>query len=305
FRHNRADLPTDSSFIIRPEKEKGIGTLTIGEVKNLILSSNPTYQAIFLSMFQGGMDRESFEYWNNNGYESLREQLRQDPDVVRVELPGRKMGRNEQLFYTYIGLDAIKAIRNLLGDSLPTRRKGIFLDKNGEPVSKRAVYYYWLRHLRKLGLIPPSQGTVGGYQTGKNPHELRDLFRTQWEKSTAKISVAEYCMGHVVDPLEYNKAYRDHAWTKNEYLKAVTMLNIMSSDRPFGKVDQDEVRQLRLELDDAKAGRTSEMEAMRAEIEELRKERKRDDVLMGLLLDAAKENPDLIDTLLKRKAKET
>ena len=44
---------------------------------------------------------------------------------------------------------------------------------------------------------------------------------------------------------------------------------------------------------------------MRTEIEELRKERRRDDVLMELLLDAAKENPDLIDTLLRRKAQET
>jgi len=112
-------------------------------------------------------------------------------------------------------------------------------------------------------------------------------------------------MGHRVDVYEYNKAHRDEKWTRNEYLTAELMLNLMSSDRPFGKVDQDEVIQLRRELEDAKAGRTSEMEAMRTEIEELRKERRRDDVLMDLLLDAAKENPDLIDTLLRRKAQET
>ncbi len=249
FKHNRAQLPRDPTFIIRPEREKNEGTLTIEEIRKVVLSSNPMYQAVFLSMFQGGMDRESFEYWNKNGWPSLREQLILKSRVVRIDLPGRKKFKRKRTFYTYIGKDAIDAIQVYLEELLPTERGAIFLDKFNKPLSKKAVYQYWLRHLRKIGIVGPSKGIVQSYQTGKNPHELRDVFRSQWEKSSAKISVAEYMMGHIVDPLEYNKAHRDKAWTRREFLKAENMLNIMSSDRPYGKIDESEIETLRRRIE--------------------------------------------------------
>jgi len=69
----------------------------------------------------------------------------------------------------------------------------------------------------------------------------------------AKASVAEYMMGHKVDPLEYNKAHRDEAWTKKEYVKALPMLQIMSSGRPFGLVEEEEVDILKQEIREIKA----------------------------------------------------
>ncbi len=65
---------------------------------------------------------------------------------------------------------------------------------------------------------------------GKHLHELRDLFRTRWHKSAADPVVAEFLMGHQVDPLGYNKAMKDEGYTKIEYLKALPWLNILSED---------------------------------------------------------------------------
>ena len=95
-------------------------------------------------------------------------------------------------------------------------------------------------------MIEPRRGIHVRY--GKNLHELRDLFRTRWEKSGARGAAAEFFMGHVVDPLDYNKAYRDEAFARAQYLEAEPWLNVVSEEP--SKVDVGEVRSLRHQLDD-------------------------------------------------------
>ena len=246
FMHNRAELPRDPSYIIRTDVEVVRGNLKIEEIRDMVLSCNKTYRAVFLSMFQGAMDVSSFEYWNLNGYEDLKAQLKEEKEIIKVELPGRKLQRNVTPYHTWIGPDSVQAIRDYLKER-PDSQGAIFINKDGNPVNKYAVKLYWLRHLDQLDIIDRKQNGDTGTRYGKNLHELRDTFRTQWEKSPAKGSVAEYLMGHVVDPLEYNKAFRDEAWTLSEYKKALPMLQIMSSSTPYGKVDLSTVERLRRE----------------------------------------------------------
>jgi len=235
FSHNRAELPRDPTFIIRSDVEKVRGTLTVEEIRDMVLSSSTLYRAIFLSIFQSGMGLEEFSHWNTHGLQSLREQLRGDPEIVRVDLPGRKIRKNKDPYFSFIGLDAINAIRDYLRIR-PEGGDAIFLSQFRGPVSSKSATVYWGRHLVKLGLIVPTPEKGGAARYGKNMHEIRDVFRSQWEKSPAKASVAEFIMGHVVDPLEYNKAHRDEAWTREQYTLALPMLQIMSSARPFGLV---------------------------------------------------------------------
>ena len=284
FAHNRAELPKDRHFHIRADKPPVLGTLTVEELRDVVIKANPTYRAIVISMFQGGMDLAAFDYWNRTGWESLTKQLYNGAGVIRIEQPGRKRKRNKQPFYTLIGSDAIKTIREYLPyrpteesfQAWETRKRKraerdgvsyrpreykpefIFYNKDLQPVNKSGIEKYWIRLLRRLGLIGPKKK---GHKerTGKNIHEMRDVFRSQWEKSPVKGSVAEFMMGHDIDPNEYNKACRDDSWTLREYRSALPMLQIMSSGRPFGRVDleevdrlDDEVERLRGELADAK-----------------------------------------------------
>jgi len=241
FAHNRAELPRDPGFIIRSEIEPVEGTLTISEIRDVCLGSKPLYRAIFLSMFQGGMGLAEFEHWNTHGLEQLRAQL--DQEIIKIDLPGRKKNRNHRPFYTLIGGDAVDAIRDYMRIR-PQGGEAIFLNQFEEPVSGKALSVYWIRHLIKAGYIVPSKGKKGATRYGKNPHEMRDVFRSQWEKGPAKGSVAEFMMGHQVDPLFYNKAHRDVDWVRREYRSALPMLQIMSSPRPFGRVDLEEVDRL-------------------------------------------------------------
>lgn len=241
FAHNRAELPNDKTFIIKSDIPKVKGNLTIENVRDLANRSKHAYKAVFLSMFQGGMGLEEFEYWNLHGYPNLVKQINEGKNIIRINQPGRKSAKNDRPYYTLIGGDAFEAIK----DYLPHRPEGtaIFYNQMGGQLLKGSVWHYWRRSIEAMGLIKKgSKGTANRY--GLNPHEIRDLFRSQWEKSSAKGSVAEYMMGHQVDPLEYNKAFRDEGFTRREYKKALPLLQIMSSGRPFGQVDEEEIEDL-------------------------------------------------------------
>lgn len=263
FLHNRIELPRDKSFRIRSDVPAVQGTLSLEEVRKVILASNECYQAVFTAMFQGALDRSGFDYWNRTGWESLKEQLREEADVVKIDLPGRKKEKNRRPFYTFIGGDAIKAIRKYLEkrpneksfsewernreercreDGVEYRPRTlkadfIFYTKDMEPVSSNSIRLYWLRKTKRLGLV---QATPGGPGTryGKNPHEMRDLWRTQFMMSRRAPEVAEFLMGHVVDPNRYVKVHRNEAWALQEYREALPWLQLMSSSMPYGQVDQ-------------------------------------------------------------------
>lgn len=238
FLHNRAELPRDG-YVIKSEKAPVNGTLSAKEIRDMVLSSNKTYQAIFLSMFQAGLDLEGFIYWNSHGLEETKQQLKNpDIDLLKINLPGRKKLRNVKPFYTFIGGDAIDALRVYM-KMRPAGGDHIFYTNHGEPIRKNAVRLYWIRHLDKIGLIERHVGegvNARALRYGKNLHEMRDVRSSQWEKSPAKYSICEFTMGHRVDANDYNKAHRDEDWVRGEYLNALPMLQLMSSERPYGLI---------------------------------------------------------------------
>ncbi len=110
----------------------------------------------------------------------------------------------------------------------------------GTPINENAIYDYWRRKLVALGIrIPVGDGDPTN-RYGDNQHEIRDVLRSQWQKTNADKTVIEYMLGHTIDPLGYNKAYKDDAWVISEIRKAMHMLNIMSSNLPFGLVTKEE-----------------------------------------------------------------
>jgi len=304
FKHNRTPLPSDP-FIIRGDVPPVQGTLTAEEIKNMVLACQPRYAAAFLCMFQSGMDQEMITYWSQNGYTQLLEDLEAYKHgvpydaVIKIDLPGRKRNRNIKPFYTFIGKDAIEALQNYLKrrpDRMPTfhpddmhkrrdRRRvtgykeappHIFLDRLGHSFSKSGLRHYWIRQLRRLGLVKHTKGQRMD-KTGKGLHEMRDVFRSLWEKSPASGTVAEYCMGHSIDPLEYDKSFRDVEYYKTQYLKAAPMLNLISGGEAFGYVENTElerekrrVRDLEKQVAQLQHEKNQGLDALQQQINELR-----------------------------------
>jgi hypothetical protein len=271
FAHNRAELPRDPHFKIRSDISPVVGDLRPEQIKKMLDRANTTYRAVFLSIFQGALDLSGFEYWNLKGWPELKEQLDREEKIVKISLPGRKKRRNETTFYTLIGSDAVTWIKNYIDEgSRPRDGTAIFYNKHGDPILKNAVSLYWLRHLNSEKII--TRGVGGGVagrgaRYGKNPHELRDTFRSQWAKTHASPEVAEFLMGHDVDPLGYNKAMKDVDMVKEEYKEALPMLQLWSGVAAYGYANRDETQRLRERLASLEAENQALKQDVRQEIQ--------------------------------------
>ncbi|UCE16218.1 MAG: hypothetical protein JSV12_00955 [Candidatus Bathyarchaeota archaeon] len=160
--------------------------------------------------------------------------------------------------------------------------EAIFLNEKGEPITKRALERYFTRHAIKVGVIKrwtpscPECGEDTRYSRtwrgkeqptlyicnhcGKetraseiniprdirykvHPHEMRDLFRSEWDLSPARSVCAEFFMGHNIDSNNYNKIMKLHlSWAENQYALAEPYLNILSEDPR--KIDRTRLEEL-------------------------------------------------------------
>ena len=159
--------------------------------------------------------------------------IRRIDDTVRspiLEALDVKRSRNRRPFYTFIGRDAIGAVRTYLRGRTETSCEQIFLTQFRNPVSYRSLYGYWMLKMKRLGLIE-TKGPSRGNRYGKNLHEMRDLFRSRWRPSGVDVEVAEFFMGHDIDRLGYDKSPKLYPeWFEDQYRKAEPWLNIVSED---------------------------------------------------------------------------
>lgn len=230
FVYNRAELPRDRKFRVRSGVAPVVGTLTVDDVRRIVETSNPCYRAVFLCMFQAGLDIKRLLYWSRTGLESVRRQLRDGVHPLRIELPGRKRNLNKKPYYTFIGRDGIEALKNWLARRPDVDHPDIFLTQFKTPISKNSIHRYWMLRLTRLGLVKRLGGSPGN-RYGKNIHEMRDVFRSRWRPSGADPEVAEWCMGHDIDRLGYDKSpWHYPEWFQEQYLLAEPWLNILSQD---------------------------------------------------------------------------
>jgi integrase len=243
FMHSRCPLPTDSTLNVKGDRPRVEGTLSPEDVKRVIMASNELYQSVFLVMLGSGMGQAELVNWSDTGYDDLITQLRGSPEVVKVSLHGRKGDRNEYNYHTYIGGDALDALRRYL-QQRGVDPGAIFINTHNGPLTEVALYRYWTRKLHRLGISVPGNGWQG-----KHVHELRDTYRTLWRRSGVPVEYGEYFMGHrdAFDAYGYDKTAQDEDETRKRYLQALPMLNILSETRPFKLVHEDTVEKLRRE----------------------------------------------------------
>jgi len=251
FKHNRAALP-DDTFRPRGDEAPVIGTLTREEIRDVILASNPLYRAVFSCMYAGIMGWGELEYWSNNGYESLIEQLDRGDRVLVAWQSGRKLYANEIPFYNLIGGDAVDLLRLYLEEYREPGAGPIFLTQRDGAMNYDTARYYWTGKLMKLGYITQPEDADTSTRYGKNLHEIRDVARTWWKRSRADVNLAEFMMGHAsrLDPNQYEKIYRDIAYSKREYRKALPYVNLLTEDPTKVPMEQheaelDELRQFK------------------------------------------------------------
>jgi len=311
YAHNHVPLPRDPTFRLRAEKPPVESELTFEDLKKIILSCNPTYQAAYLIMFQGSMGCAEFEYLNENSWPEVKAQLKEGKERIRITLPGRKSNKNRVPYYTFIGKDAVKALKMYLEKRRGDIKNGevIFLNEKGEPVTTQALERYFTRHAIKVGVIKrwtppcPECGSETRYdrtrkgkeqptlyicnKCGKETraseievptdiryrlhvHEMRDLFRSEWDLSPARSVCAEFFMGHNIDPNNYNKIMKLHPeWAEHQYALAEPYLNILSEDPR--RISMDRIEELvEKRVQERLANEHGRLEKLERELQDLR-----------------------------------
>jgi len=286
YSYNRVQLPKDSTLNLRGDAPKVEATLTAEHLKQIIMASNPAFQAAFLVMLGGGMGQDEFIQWSDAGYTDLKKQLSGDCTLVKIQLHGRKSDKNEYNYSTFIGGDALSSLKKYLrirGD----QPGAVFLNNHHKAATQDALYTYFSRKVERLGIEPEVEATTDGQRwTGFSPHSIRDVFRTLWRRSGVPVEYAEHFMGHrnAFDKYGYDRTAQDEEDLRSKYLMALPHLNIISDTKAFKLVKQDEVTALTSRIKDLET-QLSEAEAGRVRVlEELERRRRESDATNAALL---------------------
>jgi integrase len=217
------------------------------------------HRTAILCMFQGCMDRERFNEWNENGWENLQESLIKG-ERPRIVFPdGRK--KNTKKYHSYLGKDSVNELKNYIDNERKIDRaksddphEYIFYSQQGTPLSGDSVYDVWLERMKKNKEVEIDPDPDNTTRYGVGVHNLRDVFSSQTHKITGvKDWVIEYFMGHEIDELGYNTAYNDEAFMFKQYELMEPYLNIWSNPtKPFGYIEESEADKIEEDLNELK-----------------------------------------------------
>jgi len=289
YRFNRCPLPDEKiDLAIREEdanhlREKAaLKPMTLEDFKKLIEPAKIRDKAALLIMLQSGMGVGEFCYQFNictctkemirkHGHTcvpaNVLRQIKEGKDIIKIypliAFKQRNLNDQHSLYFTFIGKDAIDALRQYLVFRRQLVESAIKEYKELEEKQKKGQYLRkWERKrleiLReRLKVITPElnegepifltntlspmrehnvQNAVrelkkitGLLDREFTPHTCRDLFKTECSHAKIDDIVSEYWIRHKLDSYGYNRLDQLHPQDfEREYKKVVPYLNIIS-----------------------------------------------------------------------------
>jgi len=234
------------------------GKLTSTIIREVVGGLPLRWRSLFLVKYQALLDTKRLAWVNVNCAEQVTRQLREGRKIIRIDLPcGRKKnaGDREGMYFTYFGRDAAESLTRYFNEirGWPSPGQAIWVwqkeDYNPRsrspnrdkisPLNRSAVSMKWVRLMRQTNNIPRQKGTgQGRVRYGVNLHEFRDVATTELHvKAKGKgldMDCVKFWCGQVgqLDPLKYDKFFKDQNYVEKQYLIAEPFLNIESGTPP-------------------------------------------------------------------------
>jgi integrase len=231
------DMMLPKSNLRQPELSKEPAYLSWDEAQKVCDAASSPYNLVFRIMLHSGWGAGEFLQFNKEAtWAAVKAKLATgtNGDYFRFGFKGRK--KNRRPFYSLVptkvlgdavALEAQSKIVLPLSAHGPTIEKakgekktreelikemsGMPLDDTNIETTRRYMESAFKTALRRAPIIL-TQGSP-------SLHELRDTFLTRAVQVGCSDSAANFCMGHALDKLGYNKCDRDEAWVWSELRK--------------------------------------------------------------------------------------
>ncbi len=227
--YHDAPLPVDRRFNIRNLTTSSKINLTPETLRTMLNHKGLSLRdrSLDVVMYYSFSGLDQIVYINEKCFTQIRTQIDAGITPIKIDIPGRKEKKEQSWYYTLIGTEATKLLKQHLEEA-NIKKPPIWRSqpvKDGNPISKREIQSLWLELALKCKV---AHKTADSNRYGAPIHELRDIARSQWELSPSNKGLAEYMMGHArrVDPYGYTKPWlHDHEWARGEYRRAEPYLN--------------------------------------------------------------------------------
>jgi len=215
------------------------------EVKVLVdHARTPRDRAIILTNFQAGLDAATLCSLN---YADVEQGLKNKDHPLKLEVHRGKAGVD---FYTFLGMDAIKALEAYLAD---LRIRGVtlkgnmalFVQERGKRRMKPKNVQIMMRNVAlKAGFI--DEGNNGLDFNPLGPHALRESMSSLMTNSGVPDTIVDFWLGHEIGAMA--EAYKGPQFesVRKMYLEREKLLSIETP-----KVDVDKLKaKLRIEVEE-------------------------------------------------------
>ena len=199
---------TKEERIQEAKAEEEAEPLTSDEIRRLVKEAkNPRDRALILCLMPGLGVGELIQFTKD--WYKYAEAIRNKTIPLRINLVRPKTVR---AYWTLLWDDAVETLNDLLQERERklerklTDKDYLFVTSYGEPIREESVQDM-VRDLADRSGVEKRVENKLTYRV--RPHELgRDFLRTTLENLEVQHSIAEFLLGHKVDPLLYNKFAR-------------------------------------------------------------------------------------------------
>ena len=180
FLANRVPLPKDKHRF-HSEKRPVVCDLSVEDLRKILASCDVKHRAAYLVQFQSGSGIGELSYINTHLADHVWDEVRKGNRLIRLDMPGRKQNRGLRSYYTFIGSDAVDALKDYFHSQGWRKDSVLFRNQYGNPVTRQNLHTYFRYHAWKVGVIdrvtlpcPNCQGeTVRVRRKHKGLREIR------------------------------------------------------------------------------------------------------------------------------------
>lgn len=242
FKYNDCPFPDPRSVTLRSEKPPTPSRLTIDIICQAITAAKLRDKSWLLVKWMSFQDQARLDYINRNLASHIVQEIRAGKTIIRLDLLGRKREKGKRPYFTFMGKDAVDALREYFdkerAGGWPGPGEPIWLNNEGKPFGYSMYHEIWTGLMRRLGHIHTKRRGKGRAKVdtryGFGQHEFRDVgvsyLHTNAKRDGLDLDFVHFMMGHTkgLDPNKYDRFFEDANYGLEQYRIAERYLNIIS-----------------------------------------------------------------------------